>query len=61
MVAVILELVGKLASLAIEAAASAHDASEDINAKFKAALLDAAGKAGLDFSASDAAFEAKLK
>lgn len=60
MIEVIVELIGKLALLGVEAAQSSKDSHDQINAKFQAALLEAASKAGLDFSASDAAFEAHI-
>lgn len=61
MIEVIVELIGKLALLGVEAAQSSADQHDAINAKFQAALVEAASKAGFDFAASDAAFEAHLK
>jgi len=56
MIEVIVELIGKLALLGVEAAQSSKDQHDQIQAKFQAALTEAASKAGFDFAASDAAF-----
>lgn len=56
MIEVIVELIGKLALLGVEAAQSSKDAHDVIQAKFQAALIEAAAKSGADFAASDAAF-----
>lgn len=56
MIEAILGLAARLVTLGIEAANASKEQSEEINAKFKAALAEAAAKADHDFSASDAAF-----
>lgn len=56
MIEVIVELIGKLALLGVEAAQSSKDQHDIIQAKFQAALVEAAAKSGFDFVASDTAF-----
>lgn len=57
----IIGLIARLATLALEAAQAGAEKKEEIDAKFKAALIDAASKAGFDFSASDAEFLQRMK
>jgi hypothetical protein len=60
MIEVIIELIGKLALLGVEAAQTSKENHDAIQAKFQAALVEAASKAGFDFASSDAAFEAHI-